>query len=336
MSAGQLNLEIEQGGIFRQVLRWKDSAGVLKDLSGYVFRMQMRLGTKGRLVKELCNYTGWRSYTPMAIEHWALGAGREGLSKTEASLYMNADQTANLDFYRAMYDLEAVPYDATPVNLTEMQIDVDNGQHNGVLTVMDGQGVPVPDAFDGWDEDDLLLITDGPNGDDADDSNYGFYLVRSVSEDKSAVTMRSTIRGADCQGAGSVAYISLKTRLTQRLLWGGVKIRQEVTIMPINVVYTELTKAGTLNLSVGRSTYYIHGADFDDCELKWINGANLEDAMEITLLRVPSSGTISVSDNKSGTYPINIASEFSFDSDESELVVHWYASKRRWEEDSRV
>lgn len=93
MAAAQYDIVIEQGATFQKTVTWKDSAGDEIDLSGYSARMQIR--ARKSSTTTLLSITD--------ADYITLG----GAAGTVA-ISIPASVTADLDFRRAVYDLELV------------------------------------------------------------------------------------------------------------------------------------------------------------------------------------------------------------------------------------
>lgn len=92
MSAGKLNLTIEQGATFRKKLTWQSSTGVPIDITGYTGRMQIRQQLKDAApLIELTDVNGGIVIT-----------GASG----EIDLFIDDADTSTFVFQKGVYDLE--------------------------------------------------------------------------------------------------------------------------------------------------------------------------------------------------------------------------------------
>lgn len=92
MTAGTLNLVIEQGATFIHKLTWKDSLGVVIDLTGYTAKIQIR---DKPLITVLCELSTENS--KILIDAPATG---------QIILTIPATETGTFDWKTGMYDLE--------------------------------------------------------------------------------------------------------------------------------------------------------------------------------------------------------------------------------------
>lgn len=107
MSAGELNIEIEQGAKFLKTLRWKDALDAPISLAGFEARMHVRESKDAdTILLELTTGNGKIELEP---------GGDTGLIR----LYVGATETAALDWVAGVYDLEIVET-ADPENVTRL------------------------------------------------------------------------------------------------------------------------------------------------------------------------------------------------------------------------
>ena len=98
MAAGQYNFTIEQGATLKKQFTYKDNAGAVVDLNGYVTRMQIRpsIGSDSKIA-DLDNSTlGGLTILPTT------GSAVSGTIE----LHINAESSSLYSFDQAVYDLE--------------------------------------------------------------------------------------------------------------------------------------------------------------------------------------------------------------------------------------
>jgi len=101
--AGTYDFEIEQGATFVRTITWKNSAGILVDLTGYTARMQVRSTVAAPdVLLELTNANS------------RLGLG--GAAGTVA-IRLSAAETALISWRKGVYDLELVAPSGTVTRL---------------------------------------------------------------------------------------------------------------------------------------------------------------------------------------------------------------------------
>lgn len=110
MSAGILNLVIEQGATFRRVLTWS-IAGVAVNLTGYTARMQVRADYDAAPILSLTSDPG--------------GGITLGGSAGTITVLASASLTAALTPGAYLYDLELESADGTVTRLLKGQATVD-------------------------------------------------------------------------------------------------------------------------------------------------------------------------------------------------------------------
>ena len=98
MSAAKVNLIIEQGATFAKSILWKDSDGDAIDISGYTVTMQVRENLDS-VSPILTGASGNGGTISITLEAGAV----TGL----IDILITAANTANLDFVKASYDIEA-------------------------------------------------------------------------------------------------------------------------------------------------------------------------------------------------------------------------------------
>lgn len=91
--AGRWDLVIEQGATLERFFRWEDSTGVPIDISSYTPRMKIR--------KTLS------SATAIASSDTTITLTKPGATGV-VKIAMTAADTANLSFFRGVYDIELV------------------------------------------------------------------------------------------------------------------------------------------------------------------------------------------------------------------------------------
>lgn len=95
MAAGEYNITIEQGAVFRKVLTWTDSEDAPINLTGYTALMQIRKeDTGGDVIIELSTLNDKIVITP---------------AEGKIELFIPATETAEFSFDSAYYDLELIP-----------------------------------------------------------------------------------------------------------------------------------------------------------------------------------------------------------------------------------
>jgi hypothetical protein len=90
MAAAKLDMTIEQGATFRRSFTLQD-AGVVRDLTGYKGRMQIRAPLGSNVVA-----------ADLTTENGGLTLGADG----GIAVYIGATATASMSFDKASYDLE--------------------------------------------------------------------------------------------------------------------------------------------------------------------------------------------------------------------------------------
>jgi hypothetical protein len=104
------DLEIEQGATFSRLFRWKDSEGVLVDLTGYTARMQIR-----------------RKFSSATAEYSATtenGAIVLGGALGTIQLTISATDTAALTCVSGVYDLELVDSEGVVTRFVQGNVTV--------------------------------------------------------------------------------------------------------------------------------------------------------------------------------------------------------------------
>lgn len=90
MPAGQYDIIIEQGARYYRKIVWKDSAGTLKDLTGYTLAMKIRKRfASSTVILDASSYLS--APTP---------------ANGEIIINIPASATAGLSFIKAVYDIE--------------------------------------------------------------------------------------------------------------------------------------------------------------------------------------------------------------------------------------
>jgi hypothetical protein len=92
MSAGKLDITIEQGATFRKTLTWQDSAGAPIDLTGFTARMMIRQQLKDAA-----------PLITLTTENGGITLG--GVAGTIA-LYISDTDTEAMTIQKGVYDLE--------------------------------------------------------------------------------------------------------------------------------------------------------------------------------------------------------------------------------------
>jgi hypothetical protein len=105
MTAAVVDLTIEQGATFAQLLIWKDSAGSLINLTGYTARMQIRPTVDSDTV--IASLTTENGGISLSVINGSI------------SLSIPAAYTALMTFVTAVYDLEMIATDATVTRLIQ-------------------------------------------------------------------------------------------------------------------------------------------------------------------------------------------------------------------------
>ena len=91
MEAGKYNFSIKQGSTFSKVLIYKDDEGVVKNLTGYQAKMQLRESVNGKVLIELTTTNGRLIITPL-----------DG----KIEMHLTPAETKELNFCKALYDLD--------------------------------------------------------------------------------------------------------------------------------------------------------------------------------------------------------------------------------------
>lgn len=105
MTAGKLDLVIEQGATFRRELIWKDAEGAPINLIGYTARMQIRERVSATaILTELTTANGRIVLTP---------------AQGKLTLELSATLTDALTYPAAVYDLEVVAADGSITRLLQ-------------------------------------------------------------------------------------------------------------------------------------------------------------------------------------------------------------------------
>jgi hypothetical protein len=112
MSAGKLNLRIDQGASFFQKLVWKDSRGRVVNLAGYTARLQVRDRVGGEVLCELSTDNG---------------AIVMGASTGTITLYLADEQTQAFTWSSGVYDLLLEAPDGDKRRLIEGKVTVSAG-----------------------------------------------------------------------------------------------------------------------------------------------------------------------------------------------------------------
>lgn len=110
MSAGYLDLYIEQGATYNQPIVWKDSSGVAVNLTGYTARMQVRKTISAT--------------TPIITLTTENGRITLGGANGTITLNITATDTAALEQFAGVYDLELQSYSGFVTRLLEGQVTV--------------------------------------------------------------------------------------------------------------------------------------------------------------------------------------------------------------------
>ncbi len=110
MSAGYLDLYIEQGATYAQPIVWKDSNGDAVDLTGYTARMQVRKTISATAV-----------IIELTTENGRITLGGDNGTIT---LEITAEDTAALEQFAGVYDLELEASNGFVTRLLEGQVTV--------------------------------------------------------------------------------------------------------------------------------------------------------------------------------------------------------------------
>lgn len=93
MAAGELDFTIEQGAVFERTITIRDS-GVVRDLTGYDARMQIRSA-----------YSSTTTILSLTTENGRITIDEDA---NTISLFISAEDTEDLSFSAARYDLELI------------------------------------------------------------------------------------------------------------------------------------------------------------------------------------------------------------------------------------
>jgi len=108
MSAGKLDLTIEQGATFEHILIWKDTDEVVINLTDYDARMQIRTAVDSNsVIHELTVTNSGITIT-----------GTEG----KITLQISATKTASFNWTEAVYDLELISSGGIVTRLVEGRV----------------------------------------------------------------------------------------------------------------------------------------------------------------------------------------------------------------------
>lgn len=110
MGAARRNIIIEKGATFQLSLIWKDSEGVLVDLTGYVARMQVRK-----------NFNSVTTLLDMDTDNGAITLGG---SLGTIDIVGSAEDTSTIDEKVGVYDLELEASDGTVTRLIEGEVTI--------------------------------------------------------------------------------------------------------------------------------------------------------------------------------------------------------------------
>lgn len=120
MSAGYLDLYIEQGATYYQPIAWKDGSGNAVNLTGYTARMQIRKTVNSTTV-----------IIELNTENGRITLG--GAAGT-VTLNITAEDTADLEQFAGVYDLELEASNGFVIRLLEGQVTVSKEVTREVLT----------------------------------------------------------------------------------------------------------------------------------------------------------------------------------------------------------